>query len=274
MWGASEKTLELVREARRNGLQVTVDQYAYTASSTRLSSNLIPAWALAGGPAEGKRRLDHPDTLARIIAEMKTELANDGFTDYSFAVVANYKADTTLNGKSIAQLAGLVRRDSTLDGQIAQIFEMYRGGDAQMVYHKMDEPDVERILREPFTMVASDAGPGNYRSGVPHPRGYGNNARVLGRYVRERQIISLEDAIRKMTSLPAQTFGFRDRGLVREGYVADLLLIDEATVGDRATFEEPHQYAAGFDYVIVNGKPVVAEGKTTGTLPGKAIRRQ
>jgi N-acyl-D-amino-acid deacylase len=274
MWGASEKTLELVREARRSGLQVTVDQYAYTASSTRLSSNLIPAWALAGGPEDGKRRLDHPDTLARIIAEMKTELANDGFTDYSFAVVANYKADTTLNGKSIAQLAGLVRRDSTLDGQIAQIFEMYRGGDAQMVYHKMDEPDVERILREPFTMVASDAGPGNYRSGVPHPRGYGNNARVLGRYVRERQIISLEDAIRKMTSLPAQTFGFRDRGLVREGYVADLLLIDEATVGDRATFEEPHQYAAGFDYVLVNGKPVVAEGKTTGTLPGKAIRRQ
>jgi N-acyl-D-amino-acid deacylase len=147
-----------------------------------------------------------------------------------------------------------VRRDSTLDGQIAQIFEMYRGGDAQMVYHKMDEPDVERILREPFTMVASDAGPGNYRSGVPHPRGYGNNARVLGRYVRERGIISLEDAIRKMTSLPALTFGFRDRGLVREGYVADLLLIDEAVVGDRATFEEPHQYAAGFDYVLVNGK--------------------
>jgi N-acyl-D-amino-acid deacylase len=157
---------------------------------------------------------------------------------------------------------------------VAQILEMYQAGDAQMVYHKMDEPDVERIMREPFTMVASDAGPGNYKSGVPHPRGYGNNARVLGRYVREKKIIPMEDAIRKMTSLPAQTFGFRDRGLIREGFVADLLLIDEATVGDRATFEDPHQYAVGFDYVIVNGKPVVAEGNWTGTLPGKAIRRK
>ncbi len=274
MWGNSDKTLEMVREARRNGLQVTVDQYAYTASSTRLSSNLIPSWALAGGLTEGKRRIADPDTLRKLVADMKDGLAEDGFTDYSFAVVANYKADTTLNGKSILQITQQLKGNSDPDSQVAQILEMYQGGDAQMVYHKMDEPDVERIMREPFTMFASDAGPGIYRSGVPHPRGYGNNARVLGRYVREKKIIALEDAIRKMTSLPAQTFGLRDRGLIREGFVADLLLIDETTVGDRATFEEPHQYAVGFDYVIVNGRAVVAEGNWTGTMPGRAIRRK
>jgi N-acyl-D-amino-acid deacylase len=150
---------------------------------------------------------------------------------------------------------------------------MYLAGDAQMVYHSMDEPDVERIMQEPFTMFASDAGPGNYGVGVPHPRGYGNNARVLSRYVREKNILTMEDAIRKMTSLPAQTFGLKNRGLIKEGYVADILLIDENIVADQATFEQPHQYAKGFEYVMVNGKLVINKGHFTGALPGKAVRK-
>jgi N-acyl-D-amino-acid deacylase len=273
LWGSSDQTIQIVAEARRRGLQVTVDQYAYTASSTRLSSNLIPSWVLAGGFEKGKSRIAQPDTLRKIIADMKEAMEGRVHTDFSYAVVANYKADTSYNGKSIPQLAQLVRNDTSVDSQISLILDMYLAGDAQMVYHSMDEPDVERIMQEPFTMFASDAGPGNHGVGVPHPRGYGNNARVLGRYVREKRVLALEDAIRKMTSLPAQTFGLKNRGLIKEGYAADLLLIDENTATDQATFEQPHQYARGFEYVIVNGQPVISKGQLTGTLPGKSVRK-
>jgi N-acyl-D-amino-acid deacylase len=121
-------------------------------------------------------------------------------------------------------------------------------------------------------MVASDSGVRRFGEGVPHPRGYGNNARVLGTYVRDLHLVTLEDAVRKMTSLPAQTFGFRDRGLVREGMAADLVLFDDATVADPSTFDRPHQYAAGFSLVVVNGEPVFEGGRMTGAHPGAALR--
>lgn len=140
-----------------------------------------------------------------------------------------------------------------------------------MVYHGMNEDDVQRIMREPFTMIASDSGVRQQDESVPHPRGYGNNVRVLGRYVRELQIISLEDAIRKMTSLPAQTFGFRDRGMVREGFAADLTIFDDKTIADRATFDKPHQYPVGISYVIVNGEVVFVNDQMTGARPGMAL---
>ncbi len=273
IWGSSDQTIQMVADARQKGLQVTVDQYAYTASSTKLSSNLIPSWVLAGGFESAKSRIMQPDTLQKIMADMKKAMEERAHTDFSYAVVANYKTDTSYNGQSIPQLAQQVREDTSVNSQISLILDMYLAGDAQMVYHSMDEPDVERIMQEPFTMFASDAGPGNYGVGVPHPRGYGNNARVLGRYVRDKKIIRLEDAIRKMTSLPAQTFGLKNIGLIKEGYVADLLILDENTVADQATFEQPHQYAKGFEYVIVNGELVINKGQSTGAKPGRAIRK-
>ena len=156
--------------------------------------------------------------------------------------------------------------------QIDQIVSMYEAGGAGMVYHGMSEDDVQRIMREPFTMIASDSGVRQVDESVPHPRGYGNNVRVLGHYVRELQLLSLEDAVRKMTSLPAQTFGFRDRGLIREGFAADLVVFDEKTVGDRATYEQPHQFPSGISYVIVNGEPVFAGEGLTSARPGVALR--
>jgi N-acyl-D-amino-acid deacylase len=126
-------------------------------------------------------------------------------------------------------------------------------------------------MRQPFTMIASDSGVRTFGAGVPHPRGYGNNARVLGRYVRELRLITLEDAIRKMTSLPAQTFNLRDRGQIREGFAADLVIFDDATVGDKATFEQPHQYAEGFSTVMVNGKLVFDGTQLTGAMPGQPL---
>jgi N-acyl-D-amino-acid deacylase len=273
LWGRSDMTLGLVEAARRRGLPVTVDQYAYTASSTSLDSRL-PEWVLEGGRDEGKKRLADPAARERVRRELKDSLKRSGFKDLSHAVVADYDPKPEYNGKSIAEIAKLARGKSDLKNQIEQVLEMYEAGGAQMVYHSMGEEDVRRIMREPFTMIASDSGVRKFGEGFPHPRGYGNNARVLGRYVRELKIVTLEDAVRKMTSLPAQTFNLRDRGLVREGMAADLVVFDEQTVSDRATFEQPHQYAVGFDLVLVNGVPVFEGGRMTGARPGLALRRE
>jgi N-acyl-D-amino-acid deacylase len=270
-WGQTDKTLGLVRAARDRGMTVTVDQYAYPASSTSLDARM-PSWAIAGGREEGKKRLADPATRARVIEDMKTSRARAGFADYSDAFVASYRPNAAFNGKNIKQITKEVRGKDDIDSQIEQIFEMYAAGGAQMVYQVMSEDDVKSIMAAPFTMIASDSGVREFGSGVPHPRGYGNNARVLGRYVREMKIITLEDAIRKMTSLPANTFGFRNRGQIREGFAADIVIFDEKTVGDKATFENPHQYAVGFSEVIVNGSVVFDGQAITQKRPGEAIK--
>lgn len=270
LWGQSPMTLGLVRAARDRGLTVTVDQYAYPASSTSLDVRM-PNWAVAGGRNEGKKRLADPETRAKIAAEMKQDLKKKKFKDYSFAYVASFRANPEFNGKNIAEITQMVKGNKKLESQIEQIFDMYDKGGASMVYQVMSEDDVETIMREPFTMIASDSGVREFGSGVPHPRGYGNNARVLGRYVRELKIVSLEDAIRKMTSLPAQTFNLRDRGQIREGFAADIVIFDPATVTDKATFENPHQYAEGFSNVIVNGEVVFDGRKLTGVMPGRPL---
>jgi len=271
LWGQSPMTLGLVRDARARGLAVTVDQYAYTASSTSLESRL-PAWLRAGGLNEAKKRLADKATRERAINETKDALKRSGFKDYSYAVVASYGPDKSYNGKSIAAITKQVRKKSDITNQIEQMLEMYEAGGAGMIYHGMGEDDVRRIMQEPFTMIASDSGVRQVDESVPHPRGYGNNARVLGRYVRELKLISLEDAIRKMTSLPAQTFGFRDRGLIREGFAADLVIFDENTIIDQATFDKPQQFPLGISYVIVNGAPVLANNQMTEVRPGVALR--
>jgi len=200
-------------------------------------------------------------------------LKRSGFKDYSYAMVASYEPDRSFNGKSIAEIAKQVRGKDDINDQIEQIITMFETGGAGMVYHGMSEDDVQNIMREPFTMIASDSGVRQVDESVPHPRGYGNNVRVLGRYVRELKLISLEDAIRKMTSLPAQTFGFQDRGLLRPGFAADLVIFDEKTVGDRATYDNPHQFPTGIGSVFVNGEIVFSEGAMTIARPGVALRR-
>ncbi|MBK9152802.1 MAG: D-aminoacylase [Chloracidobacterium sp.] len=270
LWGQTPTTIGLVEDARKRGIPVTVDQYAYTASSTSLDARL-PTWLLAGGREEGKKRLADPPTREKVVKEMKEWLKNAKFKDYEFAYVASYRENPEFNGKNIKHITKLARGKDKLDEQIEQILEMYGKGGAQMVYQQMNEPDVQNIMRQPFTMIASDSGVRRFGSGVPHPRGYGNNARVLGRYVRELKIVSLEDAIRKMTSLPAQTFGLQDRGLIREGFAADLVIFDENTVGDKATLEQPHQYAVGFSAAIVNGKVVFDGTKMTGEMSGTPL---
>jgi N-acyl-D-amino-acid deacylase len=269
-WGASRITCQMIEDARARGQQVTVDQYLYTAASTSLSI-LIPSWALEGGRDKVKGRLEAPETRARVKREMLDNIRKMGFKDFSYAVVASYRTDPSYEGKSISEITKLARGKTTPEEQAEQILTMYTTGSAGMVYHKMSELDVEHIIAQPFTMVASDSGVQQMGRGAPHPRGYGNNARVLARYVREKKVVGLEDAIRKMTSLPAATFKLWDRGLIRPGMAADLVIFDFDKVADLATFDKPHQYAVGFTYVLVNGKPVIEGGAHTKATPGRAL---
>ncbi|HKY05452.1 MAG TPA: amidohydrolase family protein, partial [Blastocatellia bacterium] len=269
-WGDSRITTKMVADARARGQQVTVDQYLYTASSTSINV-LIPSWVHEGGRDKAKERLENAETRAKIKREMIDDIRKMGFKDFSYAVVASYRPDPSYEGKNIAEITKLARGKTTPDEQAEQIITMYLAGSAGMVYHKMNEVDVERIIAQPFTMVASDSGVQQMGRGAPHPRGYGNNARALARYTREKKIIGLEDAIRKMTSLPAATFKLWDRGIIRPGMAADVVIFDFDKVTDRATFDKPHQYAEGFAYVIVNGKPVIDGGTHTKATSGRAL---
>lgn len=270
LWGQTPTTIGLVEAARKKGLNVTVDQYAYTASSTSLDSR-IPSWAIAGGREEGKKRLADKATREKVAKEIKDTLKGKEFKDFSFAYVAEYRANPEFNGKNIAEITQITKKSKKLDAQIEQILEMYEKGGAGMVYRVMSEEDVQNIMRQPFTMIGSDSSVRRFGEGVPHPRGYGNNARILGKYVRELKTITLEDAIRKMTSLPAQTFNLKNRGLIRENFAADLVIFDENTISDKATFENPHQYAVGFQAVIVNGEIVFDGTQMTGKMSGQPL---
>jgi N-acyl-D-amino-acid deacylase len=205
---------------------------------------------------------------------MLVRLRERGHDDYSYATVASFAKDHSWDGKTITEINALRKRPKTAEAEAETILDMLKDGGAQMVYHTMGEEDVERILRYPNTAVASDGGVREFGAGMPHPRSYGTNARVLAEYVRNRKVITLEDAIRRMTSLPARTFGFRDRGLLKEGMAADLVMFDAAKVQDKATFEAPHQYSEGFDLVVVNGQVAVENGKATGVMAGQVLRRR
>ena len=271
-FGGSARALELIDSARKRGLEVSADQYAYTAASSTLGIR-FPAWALEGGREQLAARLSDGPTWDRIRGEMRALLAERGFEDLSFAVIASYGADPALNGLSMKQAALRQRGADSLDAQLETARHMMLNGGAAMVYHLMSEGDVERIMRHPAVGFASDSGLLRPGEGVPHPRGYGNAARVLGRYSRERKVIPLEEAIRKMTSLPAEHFQLTGRGRLKTGYAADVIVFDPARVADEATFERPHAYAAGVYHVIVNGVPVVRDGAHTGARAGQVLAR-
>jgi len=273
LWGASKDSIALVEEFRKQGVDVVVDQYPYDHSSTNLGITL-PSWALADGPKAVEERLASPETRKRVATEMKQRLNALGHKNYSYAIVANYGADASSNGKNISEINKAAGREATVDNEVETILEMIVKGGAQMVYHSMGMEDVERILRYPNTAIASDGGIREFGSGMPHPRSYGTNARVLAEFVRNRGTLTLEDAVRRMTSLPARTFRFNDRGLLRVGYAADVLVFDPAKVKDVSTYADPHHYTEGFDHVFVNGQPVVIEGKLNENRPGRILRHK
>lgn len=271
-WGRSEQTLAQVEKARQEGIDVTIDQYPYVASSTTLSTTL-PNWALSGGLDSVRNRLANPDTRMKIKKEMVAELQRKELKNFSYAVVARYQPDSTYNGLNISEINKRTGRKPKAIEEAETILELVASTErVQMVFFSMNEKDLQRIMQYPFNMFASDAGVNRFGSGMPHPRAYGTNSKVLGTYVRELKLIRLEEAIRRMTSLPAAKFKLHDRGLLREGMAADIVIFDEKTVSDRATYQKPHAYAVGFKYVIINGAITAQDGRHTGERKGQVLK--
>ena len=272
MWGKHDKLLARLDRARAGGIQLTHDQYAYTASSTSLSQ-LLPDDVVVGGSVEFSKRMRNPKTHAKTVLWMKDRIRARQREDYSYAVIAYHKNNPDYNGLNVTQAAKLRYGKDTLNHQIALIIEIEAKGGASAVFHGMHEDDARAFLKHTHTMFASDSSVRAFNVGVPHPRGYGNAARFLARYVRDQKQLKLEECIRKMTSLPATTFGIKGRGVIRVGFVADLVVFDPEIIQDKATFKKPHAYANGFRLVIVNGRVVVENDRHNGAGPGQIIRR-
>lgn len=269
-WGRSVETLGLVKAARKEGIDVTIDQYPYTASSTSIST-LLPDDVLADGMDSIKARLQRPAIRKYVTDEMLKNLKKRKLKHFDYAFVAYYAPDTSYNGKSIEQINLMKGRKHKAVEETKTVMDLMMHGGASAVFHSMSEEDVQRIMQYPYNMFACDATIRVLNLGMPHPRGYGTNARVLGRYVREKKLFSLEEAIRRMTSLPAQKFQLTDRGLLRKGMAADIVIFDADKVIDNATFEKPHAYSTGFHYVIVNGAITVDKSVHTGVRNGMAL---
>jgi N-acyl-D-aspartate/D-glutamate deacylase len=271
-WGLSAKTLAMIDEARAQGLDVKLDLYPYTASSTG-SSILFPQWSLAGGFDAFAARLADAKTRARIEADMTRifleERAGDDLSSIQFRVVPSNRA---YDGKTLADLARDRGMPQTVDTAVALLIELQLSGGFSAIYHSMNEEDLAAILRHPLAMIETDGDNVSYGIGFPHPRSYGAFPRVLGRYVREQKLLALEEAVRRMTSLPAQQLGQHERGRIAEGLLADLTVFDPKTVSDRATYTDPHQYSVGIHHLVVNGVPVLRNGAYTGERPGRVLK--
>ena len=275
-WGKSIDTLRLIDEARARGVDATIDQYPYTASSTSITGGLVPQWAQAGGRETMLEGLRDENTRGKVLAAIVTNIETDrGGGDPANVVLAACAWDPSLAGKSLAQVLRDRGRPVTIPRAAELVVEIVEKGNCRAVYHAINEDDLVRIMRHPATMIASDAAPGipTFGQDVPHPRAYGTFARVLGVYVREKKVLTLEEAVRKMSAFPAQRLGLASRGLIRPGMKADVVIFNPATVKDLATFEKPHQYAEGISAVVVNGQLALADGKMTGARAGRALKR-
>ena len=288
-FGRMKEVIELVEAARARGVRVTADQYPYVASSTGLTAT-IPPWAQDGGTDKLIARLKDPKERARIRKEMEntnptweSRYQSAGtWQNVQLAAIGRTRGGTNdpvspnrkYEGMRVAEAAKQAGKDP-----FNFVFDLLieERGSIGCVYFIIDEADLALAMKQPWVAVGSDgsalATDGPLRAGVPHPRNFGTFPRVLGRYVREMKVISLEEAIRKMTSLPASILGLTDRGTISVGQWADLVIFDPATVADRATFEDPFQYPVGIDTVLVNGTVVLDEGTHTNARPGKVLKR-
>jgi N-acyl-D-amino-acid deacylase len=247
-WGLGPVLLKDMEEARERGVQVFADQYPYEASSTSLRAALAPGGA--------------PPTEAVVSANLRRRNGPDAI------LIAFHQADRSVQGKTLTEIA----RTRGVDPVTAALALM-DAGNASIVSFNMSEDDIAAIMRAPFTMASSDGALVAVGAGHPHPRDYGAFARRLSVYVRDRHVVGLEFAIRSMTSLPASVFGLKDRGVIRPGAFADLVIFDPATIRDAATYAEPQKLAEGVSDVLVNGIPVRLDGKFTDALPGRVLRK-
>lgn len=271
-WGRLEMIDKPIREARARGVDVTTDQYPYIATSSGFSSS-FPAWSLEGGREELKKRLEDQDNYrkikAHIIAGRLT--SEKGINKLQSIFICNCKENPDYQGKNLEEILIEKGKKPTVSNGADLIIEIETSGGASCVFFQMIEDDIDDIMNLDYNMIGSDGGIIEYGNGVPHCRSYGTFPRVIDKYVKEKKALSLEKAIRKMTSLPAQVLRLADRGLVKKDMFADLVIFDLNTIKDTATFQRPHQYPEGVEYVIVNGTVAAEKGKPTGALPGKPL---
>jgi N-acyl-D-aspartate/D-glutamate deacylase len=270
-WGTIGKYLDQVEQARAGGLDVTANQYPYTAMSHGWSA-FFPVWARAGGPAKFAELLKDPAVRDRIKNDPEFKLLA---TEHGgWAGTALSRASTNGNQKYVGmRLVDIAKARGDADpADTALALMAEEGGQISGIFHNQSEEDLRTAMRRPWISVGSDGSAMNLDApGNPHPRSYGSNARVLGRYVRDLKLLTLEDAVRKMSSLPAQILRLGDRGLLRAGFAADVVVFDPARVRDTATFEKSKSYAEGVPYVLVNGQVVIDKGLHTGARPGRAL---
>ena len=273
MWGKSTATLAMVDSARRAGIDVMIDQYPYTATHTGIAV-LIPEWAFDGGDTAFARRVRDGALRDSIERGIVFNIMNDrGGGDLRRIQFSRVTWKSELEGKTLHDWAASRGLAPTPANGAKLVIEAELQGGAGAIYHVLDEGDVRRIMRHPQTMIASDGRLSRPGEGHPHPRAYGTFPRVLGRYVRDEGVITLEQAIHKMSGMPAARLGLRDRGILRPGAYADLVVFDPATVADRATFEAPHQYPVGIEFVLVNGALAVDGGQFRDVRRGRVLRR-
>jgi len=273
MWGDSIITLGMVEAARASGQDVTIDQYPYTAGSTGLA-NVFPTWARAGSRADFQARLDDPETRARIKADTIRKLYGARAAgDLSRILVASFPNHPEYAGKTMAEVTLMNGREPTIENGAEVAMEILYEGEADAIYHMMVEEDVKRIMQAPFTSIASDGSAVTFAEGVPHLRNYGTFPRVLAKYVRDEGVLSLEQAIHKMTALPASRIKLKKRGILAQGMIADINIFDLEAVNDNDDWANPHQYATGFSYVIVSGIPVIDRSARSNAFPGKVLKR-
>ena len=277
-WGKLDTIVKKIEDARAEGLKITTDMYTYTAGATGLDA-AMPTWVQAGGLEEWIKRLKDPAIRARVAAEMK-QPGSDWENLYFGAgadkmILSGFKSDALkpLTGKTLAEVATM-RGKSPEETAMDLVVE--DGSRVGTVYFLMSEDNVRKQVQLPWMSFGSDAASqsneGVFLKSGSHPRTYGNFSRLLGRYVRDEKLISLEQAVYRLTTLPATNLGIKDRGALKPGYYADVVVFDPATIGDRSTFEKPHQYSVGMRDVFVNGVAVLKDGEHSGATPGRAVR--
>ncbi len=258
VWGQSRPVVRLIRQARAKGIKVTANQYPYTASGTNVTAALVPRWAEAGGNAELLKRIRDPQIRPRLLVEMEANLKRRNGAE---AILITRSRNQELVGKTLGAIAK-ERNKSPVETAL----EIVEDGGASIASFNMSESDIEYFMKQPFVMTGSDGSSG-------HPRKYGTFPRKLREYVFGKKLITLPFAIRASSALTAETFRIPERGLLKAGYFADVIVFDPKTVADRATYEQPEKLATGMRFVVVNGRIGVDEGKYTGILAGRALRK-
>ena len=263
VWGLSDEVTAMIEKARDRGVDVWADQYPYTASNTGFSAAVLPRWVQAGGETES--RLRDPDLLPRIREEMARNIENRGGPES--LLIISYSGDSTFNGKNLAEISKLVGKPV-----VETAIHLLLNGGSGVISFNMNESDVLHFMQKDYVMTSSDGHVHQLGDGMPHPRNFGAFPRKIRKYVLEDEIITMEHAIRAATSLPANMLGLADRGMIKKGFAADLVIFDPQTIRDKATFTDPHHYSEGIEFLFVNGEPVIENGNYNGALAGKPLR--